>query len=231
MMMRLDAMLSRFGYCSRREAALWIKDGRVLVQGAVPRSADVKARAADVLIDGVPLDYPDGVLLAFHKPAGVTCSHDPAEAPLLYDLLPPLWMKRDPRVEAAGRLDKETSGLILLTDDGPLLHRLTSPKHHVEKVYEATVETDLPPGIADVFASGTLMLRSETTPCLPAKLKIRSAQEASLTITEGRYHQVRRMFASQGCHVMKLHRTRIGRVELGDLAEGAWREISRDLLT
>ena len=75
------------------------------------------------------------------------------------------------------------------------------------------------------------MLRSETTPCLPAKIEIRSAQEASLTITEGRYHQVRRMFASQGCHVMKLHRTRIGRVELGDLAEGAWREISRDLLT
>lgn len=230
MMMRLDAMLSRFGYCSRREAALWIKAGRVLVQGAVPRSADVKARPAEVLIDGVPLEFPGGVLLAFHKPAGVTCSHDPAEAPLLYDLLPPRWMQRDPRVEAAGRLDKETSGLILLTDDGALLHRLTSPKHHVEKVYEATVESDLPPGIAGVFASGALVLRGETTPCLPAKLEIRSAREATLTITEGRYHQVRRMFASQGCHVTQLHRTRIGRVELDALREGTWREISRELL-
>jgi 16S rRNA pseudouridine516 synthase len=121
-----------------------------------------------------------------------------------------------------GRLDKDTSGLLLVTDIGSIVHRHTSPRSDVEKVYLATLDRDLDPALVEIFARGDLMLRSEDKPCLPARLEILSPRSARLTLTEGRYHQVRRMFASQGWHVESLHRERVGPYELGDLAEGDW---------
>jgi 16S rRNA pseudouridine516 synthase len=132
-------------------------------------------------------------------------------------------MMRNPAVTSAGRLDKDTSGLILVTDIGPLVHRFTSPRAEVEKVYEVTVDHELEPGLVDTFASGEIMLRNEAKPCLPAKLVITSPLTASLTITEGRYHQVRRMFASQGWHVTGLHRSRFADYTLDGIDEGEWR--------
>ncbi|MDP2136980.1 MAG: pseudouridine synthase, partial [Candidatus Didemnitutus sp.] len=126
------------------------------------------------------------------------------------------------------RLDKETSGLLLLTDQSALVHRLTSPKHKVAKVYHATLASALPAGLVELFAAGTLVLPGETTPCAPAILQVLGPREAELTLTEGRYHQVRRMFASQGSEVLTLHRTRFGQLELGDLALGTWRELPLD---
>jgi 16S rRNA pseudouridine516 synthase len=117
--------------------------------------------------------------------------------------------------------------LILITDIGALVHRFTSPKAEVEKIYEVTVDHALEPSLIETFASGTVMLRGEERPCLPAKLVIHSATTASLTITEGRYHQVRRMFASQGWHVEALHRSRFGDYTLGDLKEGQWRILEK----
>jgi 16S rRNA pseudouridine516 synthase len=123
-------------------------------------------------------------------------------------------------VTSVGRLDKDTSGLILITDIGPLVQKYTSPKSDSEKVYEAELDGDLPEGLADLFASGSLVLRNETKPCKPAHLEVLAPRQARLTITEGRYHQVRRMFASQGLQVTALHRTQLGAYELGDLKEG-----------
>jgi 16S rRNA pseudouridine516 synthase len=122
-------------------------------------------------------------------------------------------------------LDKETSGLLLLTDDGGLLHRLTSPKHKVPKAYEAMLDRPLRGDEAEIFASGTLMLNGEKSPCLPAKLTIIDETHVTLEITEGRYHQVRRMFAAVGNHVTALHRSRIGDLTLEDLKSGDYRII------
>jgi 16S rRNA pseudouridine516 synthase len=225
-MLRLDQLLSRYGYCSRREASAWVKAGRVTVHGLPLQKPEQRADPAAVRVDGAPVEFPRGLLVAFHKPAGVACSHNAAESPLIYDLLPPRWLSRQPPPQTVGRLDRETSGLILLTDDGALLHRLTSPRHDVVKTYEVTVDTDIPDGLVALFAAGTLTLRGEDKPCLPAELEVLTPRTARLHIREGKYHQVRRMFSSQGCTVTALHRTRVGRVELGNLAAGEWREVT-----
>jgi 16S rRNA pseudouridine516 synthase len=224
-MRRLDQLLANLGYCSRREAREWVKAGRVTVRGNVEADFGAKAHPADVRVDGEPLDHPDGLLLLLHKPVGLVCSHDEREGANVYSLLPPRWRERNPQVTSIGRLDKDTSGLLLLTDQSELVHRLTSPKHKVPKIYRATLNADLSPALIPLFASGTLVLKDEKEPCAPAELKILSPREAELTLTEGRYHQVRRMFASQGAEVLTLHRARFGHLELGDLPAGQWREL------
>jgi 16S rRNA pseudouridine516 synthase len=227
-MRRLDQLLANLGYCSRREARDWIKAGRVTVRGVVADDFGAKANPADVRVDGEPLDHPDGLLLLVHKPLGLVCSHDEREGPNVYSLLPERWRARNPQITSIGRLDKDTSGLILLTDQSDLVHRLTSPKHKVPKIYRATLARDLDPTLIALFASGTLLLKDEKTPCAPADLKIISPREAELALTEGRYHQVRRMFASQGNEVLTLHRARFGHLELADLPVGHWRELPLD---
>ncbi len=222
---RLDQLLANLGYCSRREARDWLDYGRVTVSGQIAHHVSQKANPAEVRADGEPLDHPDGVLLLLHKPLGLVCSHEARDGPSVYGLLPARWQRRHPQITSIGRLDKETSGLLLLTDQSELVHRLTSPKHKVAKVYRATLASDLPAGIGELFASGTLVLKEEEMPCAPAQLHIISPREAELTLTEGRYHQVRRMFASQGCAVLTLHRPRFGHLGLGDLPAGHWREL------
>ncbi len=227
-MRRLDQLLANLGYCSRREARGWIEGGHVLVDGEEAEDFGQKVDPAAVRVDDEPLDHPDGLLLLLHKPLGLVCSHDGREGPSIYSLLPPRWCRRNPPVTSVGRLDKDTSGLLLLTDQSELVHRLTSPKHKVPKVYRATLDADLPAGLGALFASGTLLLEDEKEPCAPAELKVLGPREAELTLTEGRYHQVRRMFGSQGCEVLTLHRVRFGSLELGDLAAGQWRELPLD---
>lgn len=223
---RLDQLLANLGYCSRREARDWLKAGRVSIAGKVADDPGVKPSPAAVRVDGEPLDHPDGLLLLVNKPLGLTCSHDPREAPLVYELLPARWRERNPVVTSVGRLDKETSGLILLTDHTELVHRLTSPKHKVPKIYRATVDRDLPPDLIPRFASGTIQLDGEKEPCAPAELRIIGPREAELTLIEGKYHQVRRMFAACGSTVLTLHRTSFGALTLGDLKPGQYRELA-----
>ena len=227
-MRRLDQLLSNLGYCSRREARAWIAAGRMTVRGETAEDVAQKALPADVQVDGEPLDHPDGLLLLLHKPIGLVCSHEAREGPNVYSLLPERWRHRNPIVTSIGRLDKETSGLLLLTDQSQLVHRLTSPKHKVPKIYRATVDGDLSPELIPRFASGTLLLAGETTPCAPATLRILSPREGELTLIEGRYHQVRRMFSACGLNVITLHRERFGSLELGDLPTGKWRELPVD---
>ena len=228
--LRLDQLLSRFGYCSRSEARAWLRRGRVVRGEEVLDDPSERVLATEVLVDGQPVEFPEGLLVAFHKPAGYTCSHDPKDRPTIFEILPPRWLARNPVVSSVGRLDKDATGLLLLTDQGDLIHEWTSPRHHVPKLYEVTVEADLPGGLEALFASGTLLLEGEAKPCLPARLEVLGPRSARVELTEGRYHQVKRMFASQGCPVSRLHRTRIGALELGDLPEGQWREIGRKAL-
>jgi 16S rRNA pseudouridine516 synthase len=220
--MKLVKHLANLGYGSRKQVALMFREGRVTDAHGEVMYADDPLDHDNLRVDGEPLDPPPGLLLMLHKPVGYTCStKDPGR--IVYDLLPPRYRLRSPLLSSVGRLDRDTSGLLLFTDDGALLHRIVSPKSKLDKVYEAILADDLRGDEAQVFASGTLMLESEQTPLLPAELEIIGARNVRLTLHEGRYHQVRRMFAAVGNHVAALHRSRIGGLGLGDLPSGEWR--------
>ncbi|MFM7182367.1 MAG: pseudouridine synthase [Verrucomicrobiales bacterium] len=223
-MPRLDKILASLGYGSRRDVASLCLSGRVTRADTGERLTRPEAHVPvpEIRVDGAGLDHPDGIFIVMHKPVGVTCSHDAGEGPLVYDLLPPRWMRRNPVVASIGRLDKDTSGTLLLTDQGQLLHRLASPKHHVEKTYLATVEGKLEEDLISRFASGEIMLQGDKEPCRPARLKILDDHLAEVVLTEGRYHQVRRMFAACGHHVAALHRTRFGKYTCENLEPGEW---------
>jgi 16S rRNA pseudouridine516 synthase len=165
------------------------------------------------------------MVLMMNKPLGATCSRKD-QGRVVYDLLPPRYRVRDPSLSTVGRLDRDTSGLLLFTDDGALLHRIISPRAEVTKIYEATLAQDLRGDEAELFASGTLMLESETTPLAPARLEVLEPRLARLTVTEGRYHQVRRMFAATGNHVDALRRIAVGALQLDGLPAGEWRMLS-----
>ena len=225
---RVDKLLGSMGYGSRTEMARLGKAGGIVLDGAdltdvsqrIAVTPDLPARME---IDGQPLDPPPGLVMMLHKPLGMTCSRK-EDGALVYDVLPPRWRRRDPAISTIGRLDKATTGLLLLTDDGDLLHRVISPKRHVAKVYRATLARPLDGTEGEVFAAGGLVLEGEDKPLSPARLEVLSPTEARLTVTEGRYHMVRRMFAAVGNHVEGLHRERVGGLALpDDLAPGDWR--------
>lgn len=226
--LRLDRLLANMGYGSRKEIQQLARAGRILLddepltdgERRLPVTPDLAQR---MRVQGKPLDPPPGLALMLNKPLGVTCSHKEA-GPLVYDLLPLRWRRRDPAISTIGRLDKDTSGLLLMTDDGGLLHRVISPKANIAKRYHVTLDRPLEGDETGRFAAGTLMLEGEEKPLLPATLEPLSETTAFLTITEGRYHQVRRMFAAIGNHVVALQRDRVGGLDLpADLEPGAWR--------
>lgn len=224
--MRLDAILTRFGYCSRRESARWIRAGRCCIGGRVAKSTSEKADPDEVTIDGKPVEFPRGLYVAFCKPIGYTCSHS-EEGDLIFDLLPESWLRRNPVVSTVGRLDKETSGLILISDDGGFIHRMTSPKHHVPKTYAFVTSAPVPPEASALFSSGEMMLEGEKKPLLPAELNRESECEGTLVLHEGRYHQVRRMLSAVGAPVIALRRIAIGAhsLESLQLSDGEWKPI------
>jgi len=232
-MARLDRLLANLGYGSRREVAALVAGRQVVLDGQPLKDAGAKVPIVPDLpermtVAGKPVDPPAPLTLVMHKPLDVVCSHKEAGRSV-YELLPRRWQARMPALSTIGRLDKDTSGLLLITDDGPFLHRVISPRNHVAKRYVATLDRPLTGDEAAVFASGTLMLDSETTPLAPAVLEPTGPNTARLTITEGRYHQVRRMFAAVGNHVTALHRDRIGGLALPDALEpGQWRILSAD---
>lgn len=222
---RIDKALADGGYCSRKEAFQLARQGRITVNGIVVKDSSTKVQPADIELDGERLDHPDGILVMLNKPLGYVCSHDRSEGPRVFDLLPEQWMSRNPRPVAVGRLDKDTTGLLLITDLTRLVHDMTSPRRHVEKIYEVTVDRPLDSALIELFQSGELLLDDDEKPCLPAQLTILDETFCTLVLHEGRYHQVRRMFASQGYTVTRLHRTTFGPYRLEGLAEGEYRDV------
>jgi 16S rRNA pseudouridine516 synthase len=228
---RLDRLLANLGYGSRREVQALAAAGEVVLDGAPLTRAEQRIAIGPDLpgrmrVQGAPLDPPSPLTLVLHKPLDLVCSHtEPGRS--LYELLPARWRRRDPALSTIGRLDKDTSGLILLTDDGALLHRIISPKSHVAKRYRFVLDRPLRGEEGAAFAAGGLMLEGEAKPLAPAVLEPDGPKDGWLTITEGRYHQVRRMFAAVGNHVIALHRDRMGGFDLpGDLAAGAYRALT-----
>lgn len=222
--MKIVKHIANLGYGSRKQVALMFREGRVTDAAGEVLYADDPVDHDNIRVDNEPLDPPPGLILLLHKPVGYTCStKDPGR--IIYDLLPPRFRLRSPLLSPVGRLDRDTSGLLLMTDDGALLHRIVSPKSRLPKIYEATLAQDLRGDESALFASGTLMLETEQTPLAPAGLEVLGPRHARLTLTEGRYHQVRRMFAAVGNHVEALHRSEVGGLQLGDLPAGQWRPL------
>jgi len=221
---RIDKILANLGYCSRSEACAFLRNVRVTAALRRITNPSEKVDINSVGIDGEPLDHPHGVIVILNKPAGVVCSHDGSEGKRIYDLLPSRWMRRNPKPSSVGRLDKDTTGVLLVTDLTKVNHALSSSRRGIEKVYRATLDKPVSPDLAVAFASGTVLLKGEKTPCLPAQLRITGEYSAEITLTEGRYHQVKRMFLHFGYAVLQLHRSRFGTYTVDEIPEGTFIE-------
>ena len=227
---RLDKFVSTQGALTRSAATSHIRRGNVTVNGEICRdpSAKLDPETDVVTLGGTPLTFAAHLYLMLNKPAGILCvSRDP-NAETVLDLVPQ--NLRRAGMFPAGRLDKDTTGLVILTDDGDFGHRLTSPKHLVEKVYYARVDAPVFDGVVKAFEKGTHL--PDGTPCAPAKLRvIEDGAEplCEVTVTEGKYHQIKRMFGTHDLGVNALHRHSIGALVLpDDLAEGEVRVLSED---
>lgn len=213
-MERLDKLIAAMGSYSRREVKELVRQGRVLVDGIPAAAADVKVdpATADVVVDGMSLQYEKYSYIMLHKPAGVLTATEDSRQKTVLDLLPPELRKRD--LAPVGRLDKDTEGLLLLTNDGDLTHRLLSPRYHVDKVYYARVDGSLEQADCEAFAAG--MVLADGLQCMPAGLEILSDYECLVTLREGKFHQVKRMLAERGKPVVYLKRLSMGTLHLDD---------------
>ncbi len=223
-MQRLDKLLSEAGVASRKELKTMIRAGRVTVDGKVAVSPETKVdeQTADVRVDGQPVGKQRAVLLMLHKPAGyVTSTDDPRDRTVM-ELVPQEYRYLDPK--PVGRLDKETEGLLLFTNDGQLAHRILSPRHRVWKRYYAEHEGEA--GQADVHAFAEGVTLKDGDQCLPARLIPQGPGKSLVEVCEGKYHQVRRMLASRGMPVTYLKRISEAGLELEDLPLGQCREVA-----
>lgn len=225
-MQRLDKYLSDAGIASRRELKALIKAGAVCVDGVPVKDADAKIdeRTVKVTVQGRPVVPYHTVTLMLHKPAGFVTAAEDARDRTVMELLPREY--RQMKVMPVGRLDKQTEGLLLFTNDGDLAHRLISPKYEVEKQYYAEHEGLASEDDIQAFSDGLTL--GDGTACRPAKLEIFAPGKCFVTVTEGKYHQVRRMLASRGLPVTYLRREREGALRLGELPKGTCRELTEN---
>ena len=223
--MRLDKFLAENTGLTRSQANKALRQSAVTINGKIEKNGATKiSREDEICFEGELLPWvEDGLYFMLYKPQGYVCSNDDGDYPTIYQFFDyPLAGK----LHSAGRLDVDTTGLVLLTDDGQWSHRITSPKHHCEKTYLVTLADPIESHYMQACEEG-ILLRGEKEPTKPAKLEILDDYNVNLTISEGRYHQVKRMFATLGNKVTALHRWKIGAIELDEnLAEGEFRALS-----
>ena len=222
-MMRLDKFLAHTGVGTRSEVKKLIKHGYVMINHELAFSPNqiINEATDHVTFDGKTLIYEPFIYLMMHKPQGYLSATFDYKSPVVLDLIPE-YAHRD--LFPVGRLDVDTTGLLLITDDGDLGHRLTSPKNEVEKEYIATLDQEVPSTLIEKFLKGVVL--DDGYRCLPAKLTMLKPKQASLTIVEGKYHQVKRMFEAFGITVTTLQRIRIAHLTLGDLPLGETRKLT-----
>lgn len=224
--MRLDKLLGSQTDLSRKEARAVIKDGLVRVDGVVVTDPGAGVEPSQkIIVAGTELSFKEHLYLMLNKPEGVISATEDRSRPTVLDLVPPE-LYRD-GLFPAGRLDADTTGFVLLTDDGGFAHDILSPKHHVQKTYVATLADPVTAECLAAVAEGVEL--KDGTRCLPAEVRTLSEHTVELKLVEGKYHQVKRMFAATGNRVVALTRTAIGMVPLDpDLAPGACRELSEE---
>ena len=224
--MRLDKALSTAGY-TRSEAKALISKGRVSVDGAVVKNAGLNVEIAQVCLDGRPIDGEAEVYLMINKPAGVITATEDKHLPTVVSLLPEHYQRR--KIGPVGRLDRDVTGLVILTTDGQMAHRLISPKWKAEKLYRAHCEGELGEKDVQAFAQGLELSDFTAKPAGMAILESGEISVADVTLTEGKFHQVKRMFAAIGHPLTKLQRLRIGCVLLDEnLPEGQYRKLTAE---
>lgn len=227
--MRLDKFLSQNSDSSRSLIQQAIKAGRVSVNDVIAKKGDQKLVGDEIItLDGNIVEPFKTRYLMLHKPLGYVCANSDSNHPVVVDLIRlPRWQE----LQIVGRLDIDTTGLVLLTDDGQWNHRITSPRHECDKVYRVTTANPISADTAELFAAG-VQLHGEKSPTRPAQLELISSHEARLKIHEGKYHQVKRMFATVGNLVMALHRESIGNIQLDPaLAPGEYRALTAEEIT
>lgn len=229
---RVDKLFANLGYGSRKEANLAVKNGWISLRGVVVKDSGFQVSLADVrngdlTIDDKPFDPVAPLTVMLNKPQNYTCSHE-EQGLIVFDLLPERWAQRNPVLSCAGRLDKDSTGMVILTDDGDLLHKIIHPRTHAEKYYAVTLANPLKGDEAAQFATGEFLLRNDTKPLKPARWIPDTDKSGTMILTEGRYHQIRRMFAAVGNKVETLHRFQTGGLDLGGLKSGAYRILSAD---
>jgi 16S rRNA pseudouridine516 synthase len=228
--MRLEDILFSQGFGTRRVCAGLVQQGHVQVQGETITDSGQFFDTEGLHFNVQGTDWPFQALayVLLHKPAGTECSQKPSTWPSIYTLLPAPLRQRPQKaavqgVQAVGRLDQDTTGLLLLTDDGKFIHKMSSPKHHVPKVYEVTTKHPITPEMVDKLLTG-VVLDDDPQAVRAAACEAVSELHLKLTLTEGKYHQVKRMLAAVGNRVEGLHRSQIGGLTLADdLAPGQWR--------
>ncbi len=228
-MERLDKVLAATGRWSRREVKELVRRGRVTVDGRLAAAPEDKVdpAASRICVDGEPVSWEAFVYIMMHKPAGLLSATEDARQKTVLDLLPAELRRRG--LAPVGRLDKDTEGLLLLTDDGMLTHRLLSPKYHVDKVYFAQVKGELTASDVEAFADGITL--GDGLVCRPAKLEILTGDTCLVTLQEGKFHQVKRMLASRGKPVVYLKRLSMGSLRLDErLEKGQYRRLTEDEL-
>ena len=225
-MLRIDKYLADCGIGTRSEVKKYIKAKQITVNGEVVSKPEQKIDENNdvVCFKGKPISYEKYVYYLFHKPSGcVTAKQDNVHKTVM-EYFPEEIRAKD--IAPVGRLDLDTEGLLLFTNDGPLTHHLLSPTHHIPKTYYAVLDKEVPESAVELFKNGVDIGDDKLT--LPAELVILSAKEAELTIHEGRFHQVKRMFEAVGCTVTYLKRLSMGSLTLGDLAKGEYRKLTED---
>jgi len=226
--MQLERLLQKHGFGTRKGCRALIRNERVAVNGEICDDpfADIPTEGLVFSVDGVDWPYAEFACLMLHKPAGYECSRKPQHHPSVLELLPVQLRERE--VQPIGRLDEDTTGLLLITDDGQLNHLLSSARRKVPKVYLATTKHPLDQAQIDQLLAGVL-LNDEPEPIAAAGAEIAEENLLRLTVTEGKYHQVKRMVAAAGNRVEALHREAVGELTLpADLKPGEWRWLSAD---
>lgn len=224
--MRLDKLIAQSTAFSRAQAKGIIRGGKITVDGKTARSGALKL-ADDAIVEymGVPIKKPEPQFIMFNKPAGVVCANIDEDHETVFDKL---FLPRMDTLHIAGRLDIDTTGLVLITDDGQWSHRITSPKHQHEKTYIIDLDTEITEKQFRILTEG-VQLKDEKKRSLPAKIETITELQIMMTITEGKYHQVKRMMAAVGNHVVKLHRHQIGKIALDEnLKPGEWRKLTEE---
>ncbi len=226
---RLERLLSNLGYGGRREMAMAIKNEWVSVDGNIIKNPafQLNPNASQVKLDGEIIDPISPMTVMLHKPEGYTCSHNDS-GDLVYDLMTARFKSRKPTFSSIGRLDKYSTGQLLFTDDGDLLHRIISPKSCAKKHYHVTLRDNLKGNETDLFSSGEFYMDKDDKPLKPATWIAENERNGTMILSEGRFHQIRRMFETIGNEVLELHRFQTGGLSLGDLPKGEWRILNDD---
>ena len=227
-LLRLDKILANLGYGSRKEVTSLIKRGHIEIDGRVHDKPAEKfdPESCEILFDGQVLDPLPPMTLALNKPVGLVCDNI-LDQPSIYECLPFRWRMRTPGLKCAGRLDKDSRGLVILSENGSLVHKITTPRKEISKIYRITTEAPLKQDDITLFESGDMMLKGEKKPLLPVRVIKISQTLYDLELNEGRHRQIRRMIRSRGNDVLDLKRTHVAALSLEtlNLDEGAYRQI------